>query len=63
MKLLLTIQPKNATKPSDPMIIDPKVTDLCCLANDFLDNGDCVLIIQRASEYTASGCENCASKL
>jgi hypothetical protein len=30
MKLLMTVQPKNGEKPSDPMLIDTDESSLCC---------------------------------
>lgn len=51
MKLLMTVQPKNGEKPSDPMLIDTNEVDLCCLAADFLCAGDKVLIFQSVTEY------------
>lgn len=54
MKLLMTVQPKNGEKPSDPMLIDTNESDLCCLADNFLRAGDKVLIFQPVSEYKAA---------
>lgn len=54
MKLLMTVQPKNGEKPSDPMLIDTNESDLYCLADDFLRAGDKVLILQSVSEYHAA---------
>lgn len=51
MKLLMTVQPKNGEKPSEPMLIDTDKTSLCCLADELLLNGDKVLIFQPVSEY------------
>lgn len=51
MKLLMTVQPKNGEKPSEPMLIDADKTSLCCLADELLLNGDKVLIFQSVSEY------------
>ena len=51
MKLLMTVQPRNGEKPSEPMLIDTDETCLCCLADDFLRAGDKVLIFQLVSEY------------
>lgn len=62
MKLLMTVQPKNGEKPSDPMLIDTNESSLCCLADDFLRAGDKVLIFQPVSEYhaaTAAGTDSC----
>lgn len=53
MKLLMTVQPKNGEKPSDPVIVDTDKVCLCCLADDFLYAGDKVLIFQSVAEYTA----------
>lgn len=63
MKLLMTVQPKNGEKPSEPMLIDTDASSLCCLAEDFLCNGDKLLIFQPVSEYhasTAAGSTPCA---
>lgn len=54
MKLLMTVQPKNGEKPSDPVIVDADKTSLCCLADELLLNGDKVLIFQPVSEYHAT---------
>lgn len=62
MKLLMTVQPKNGEKPSDPMLIDTNESDLFCLANDFLRAGDKVLIFQPVTEYKAVPCEACDGK-
>lgn len=62
MKLLMTVQPKNGEKPSDPMLIDTNESDLCCLADDFLRAGDTVLIFQPVAEYKAAPCANCGYK-
>ena len=51
MKLLMTVQPKNGEKPSDPMLIDTNESSLYCLADDFLRDGDKVLIFQPVAEY------------
>lgn len=56
MKLLMTVQPKNGEKPSDPMLIDTNEIDLYCLANTFLCAGDKVLIFQSVAEYTVAPC-------
>lgn len=56
MKLLMTVQPKNGEKPSDPMLIDTSESDLCCLADAFLRAGDKVLIFQPVTEYHAGLC-------
>lgn len=62
MKLLMTVQPKNGEKPSDPMLIDTNEIDLCCLADVFLRAGDKVLIFQPVIEYKADPCETCEDK-
>jgi hypothetical protein len=62
MKLLMTVQPKNGEKPSDPMLIDTNENNLCCLADDFLCNGDKVLIFQSVVEYTTAPCGECDKK-
>lgn len=54
MKLLMTVQPKNGEKPSDPMLIDTSEIDLCSLADAFLRAGDSVLIFQPVTEYKAA---------
>lgn len=54
MKLLMTVQPKNGEKPSDPMLIDANESDLCRLADDFLCAGDKILIFQSVTEYKAA---------
>lgn len=62
MKLLMTVQPKNGEKPSDPVIVDTDKNSLCCLADDFLRSGDKVLIFQPVAEYTADPCGECDKK-
>lgn len=62
MKLLMTVQPKNGEKPSDPVIVDTDKNSLCCLADDFLCAGDKVLIFQPVAEYTADSCVECDKK-
>lgn len=62
MKLLMTVQPKNGEKPSEPMIVDTDKNSLCCLADDFLHSGDKVLIFQPVVEYTADPCGDCDKK-
>lgn len=59
MKLLMTVQPKNGEKPTDPMLVDTNENDLYCLADAFLRAGDKVLIFQPVIEYRATPCENC----
>ena len=56
MKLLMTVQPKNGEKPSEPMLIDTDDSSLCCLAEDLLFAGDRLLIFQPVSEYHAAPC-------
>lgn len=58
MKLLMTVQPKNGEKPSEPVIVDTDKNSLCCLADDLLRAGDKVLIFQPVSEYYAASCGN-----
>lgn len=62
MKLLMTVQPKNGEKPSDPMIVDTDKNSLFCLADDFLHSGDKILIFQPVIEYQAAPCECCDKK-
>lgn len=62
MKLLMTVQPKNGEKPSEPMLIDTNESELCCLADDLLRAGDKVLIFQPVTEYKAGPCVNCDKK-
>lgn len=62
MKLLMTVQPKNGEKPSDPMLIDTEETSLYCLANELLCGGDKVLIFQPVSEYHAAFRGDCEEK-
>lgn len=62
MKLLMTIQPKNGEKPSDPMLIDTNEIDLYYLADAFLRTGDKILIFQPVTEYRAAPCESCDKK-
>lgn len=57
MKLLMTVQPKNGEKPSDPVLIDTNEHDFRCLADDFLRTGDNVLIFQPVAEYKVSPLE------
>lgn len=59
MKLLMTVQPKNGEKPSEPMIVDTDKINLCYLAEHFLHAGDKVLIFQSIAEYTTTPCEDC----
>lgn len=60
MKLLMTVQPKNGEKPSEPMLIDTNDLSLCYLADEFLRAGDKVLILQPVSEYHAAPSGDCA---
>lgn len=62
MKLLMTVQPKNGEKPSDPMLIDTNEVNLCYLAGEFLCAGDKVLIFQPVTEYQAALCGDCCEK-
>ena len=59
MKLLMTVQPKNGEKPTDPMLIDTNEIDLYYLADAFLRAGDNVLIFQPVTEYKTAPCESC----
>lgn len=56
MKLLMTVQPKNGEKPSEPVIVDTDKISLCYLAEHFLHAGDKVLIFQSISEYHVDSC-------
>ena len=58
MKLLMTVQPKNGEKPSEPVIVDTDRISLCYLAEHFLHAGDKVLIFQPVTEYTTASCED-----
>ena len=49
MKLLMTVQPKNGEKPSEPVIVDTDKINLCYLAEHFLH--------QPVAEYTIASCE------
>lgn len=62
MKLLMTVQPKNGEKPSDPVIVDTDKINLCYLAEHFLHAGDKVLIFQSIAEYTITSCDDCDKK-
>ena len=62
MKLLMTVQPKNGERPSDPMLIDTNEVNLCYLADNFLRAGDKVLIFQPVVEYQAVLCGDCSEK-
>ena len=56
MKLLMTVQPKNGEKPSDPVLVDTNEIDFRCLADSFLRAGDKVLIFQSVAEYNTAPC-------
>lgn len=62
MKLLMTVQPKNGEKPSEPVIVDTDRINLCYLAEHFLHAGDKVLIFQSVAEYTVSSGQACDKK-
>lgn len=62
MKLLMTVQPKNGEKPSDPVIVDTDESSLCCLAVEFLRDKNNVLIFQPIAEYHATSCLDCDKK-
>lgn len=62
MKLLMTVQPKNGEKPSEPMIVDTNKNSLFRLADDFLRSGDKVLIFQPVVECSADPCGECTEK-
>lgn len=62
MKLLMTVQPRNGVKPSDPMLIETNEISLCYLAENLLSAGEKVLILQPVSEYHADSCENSDKK-
>lgn len=62
MKLLMTVQPKNGEKPSEPVIVDTDRVSLCYLAEHLLHAGDKVLIFQPVAEYTADSCGECDKK-
>lgn len=62
MKLLMTVQPKNGEKPSEPVIVDTNKHSLCYLAEELLLAGDKVLIFQPVTEYHAGPCEECDKK-
>nr|DAV53609.1 MAG TPA: hypothetical protein [Microviridae sp.] len=53
MKLLMTVQPRNGEKPSEPMLIDTDESSLFQLAENFLHSGDKILVFQPVSEYHA----------
>lgn len=59
MKLLMTVQPKNGEKPSDPVLIDTNDIDLCHLADEFLRAGNKILIFHSVTEYKAAPCKYC----
>lgn len=62
MKLLMTVQPKNGEKPSEPMLIDTDESSLRCLVDAFLRAGDNILIFQPVAEYHAPLCGDCNEK-
>lgn len=62
MKLLMTVQPKNGEKPSDPVLIDANEVGLDFLAEDLLCAGDKVLIFQSVTEYRVTPCGSCDKK-
>lgn len=62
MKLLMTVQPKNGEKPSEPVIVDTDKNSLHSLADEFLHAGDKVLIIQPVAVYAADPCGDCETK-
>ena len=62
MKLLMTVQPKNGEKPSEPMLIDTNDSSLYRLAEDLLCGGDRLLIFQPVSEYHAASCKDSSKK-
>ena len=62
MKLLMTVQPKNGEKPSEPMLIDTNDSSLFYLAEELLSGGDRLLIFQSVSEYHAAPRRDCDNK-
>lgn len=62
MKLLMTVQPKNGEKPSEPVIVDTNKHSLYFLAEELLHAGDKVLIFQPVTEYLADHCGECDKK-
>lgn len=62
MKLLMTVQPKNGEKPSDPVIVDTNRHTLYLLAEELLHAGDKVLIFQPVAEYLSDHCGECDKK-
>ena len=62
MKLLMTVQPRNGEKSSDPVLIDSNEVSLDFLAQDLLCAGDKVLIFHSVTEYRASPCRSCDTK-
>lgn len=62
MKLLMTVQPKNGEKPSEPMLIDTDDISLCYLAEDLLCGSDKLLIFQPILEYYAAPRRDCDNK-
>lgn len=62
MKLLMTVQPKNGERPSNPVLIDTNDSDLCNFADEFLRAGDSILIFQSVTEYHADPSLDCDKK-
>lgn len=62
MKLLMTVQPKNGEKPSNPMLLDANEIDFCRLSDDILRAGDKILIFQSVTEYKVSPRVECDKK-
>lgn len=62
MKLLMTVQPKNGEKPSDPVLVDANEVSLDFLAEDLLCSGDKVLIFQSVTEYRSTPLCSCDIK-
>lgn len=62
MKLLMTVQPKNGEKPSDPVLIDTNDIDLCRLADEFFRTGDKILIFHPVTEYKSASMRICDKK-
>ena len=51
MKLLMTIQPKDGSKPVDPVVVDTANCSLDALAAAYCSTGQNVLIFQQVLEY------------
>ena len=62
MKLLMTVQPKNGEKPSEPVIVDTDESSLYSLAVEFLRDKNNVLIFQPVAEYKTSSWEKLDKK-